>query len=175
MGTKKQDASLAQLNNRAIILERYSDAKSISARTKARTRMARVKAVSHRELKRKGLCDVRKDNFDSGMLEQLRAQWRSYIAQLGAGAADVRGMIMQGELVGCVIRVVESRNPGVVGLQGTVVRSSSNTFAIVTQTGAVRTILRHLCVCATRVANMAVLLHGDKMLPHVKRVRNDVS
>eukprot|EP00419_Tripos_fusus_P012795 CAMPEP_0172668782 /NCGR_PEP_ID=MMETSP1074-20121228/9273_1 /TAXON_ID=2916 /ORGANISM="Ceratium fusus, Strain PA161109" /LENGTH=181 /DNA_ID=CAMNT_0013485469 /DNA_START=56 /DNA_END=598 /DNA_ORIENTATION=+ len=111
----------------------------------------------HKEVQKKqqwtGLCY---DDFD-----RLRDLWKSYVSDLmRSQSGDVAQALLSIDLHGSTLTVVQSKNPGCVNLQGTVIEETENTFRIITYGNRVRVLPKASCVFEVEAQGRRVRLLG---------------
>ena len=79
----------------------------------------------------------------------MHRQWKEYIHALALPAQNLKEahqLLLQADLHGCFLRVIEAPETRLVGVRGIVVRNTQNTFYLVTPEDRVVVIPKKPCV-----------------------------
>ncbi|CAE8604117.1 unnamed protein product, partial [Polarella glacialis] len=91
----------------------------------------------------------------------LRELWSTYMRDLGPGEGQQLCDTLAGaDLHGSTLGVVQAKNPGCVGLRGTVIEETQRTFRIITVGNKVRVLPKESCVFEVEVLGKQLRLLG---------------
>lgn len=139
-------------------------------------RQPKIHPLSNRQRKRSGFFSLKGIKWDQ--VEFMHSLWLQYIAQLvdlskdgfeigkleskiSSNQSAFMEKLLKADFHGCIVSVLQSKNPLLVGLQGMVVRETPNTFILIQQSdSSLKTIPKLSCVFCFHIGNCSFNIYG---------------
>ncbi|XP_055388587.1 ribonuclease P protein subunit p29-like [Condylostylus longicornis] len=167
------------LNGKTLRLDAYVDPKDKERRRNRKPLPKRFK-LSKTELKKRGMLDITEDNltFHDGLV--LNALWRQYIGQILNISAPPSGhqqtsspipylltqcnVLAVSDFHGAHVKIIQAKNPSVVGMDGIVMQETEQTFRIVCRDNRIKTVLKSTCIFHLFTGTDRIfILHGKHL------------
>lgn len=136
-----------------------------------------------------------KNDWNYNALQEMRNMWHSYMTKCLASLhlasekvpdvtdnkyAQFHSVLAKSELTGANITVEKSNNPSYVGMEGTIVLETQQTFQIVTPKNQLKILLKSGSVFIFHVGSMQFTIYGNSLLirPHercVKKIKSFIN
>lgn len=174
INTTKEDAArlaVSKLTDQWLLLEQ---ARPVTAQTKAkkqqrmhvRSRVGRATAKTKRE--NGFIIPSGKISAEMGYskLQFLRSLWLAYADDLLSGCTTVEmaaTRLVHADFHGATVKVVQSKTPPVLGLEGTVVQETAAVFKIVTKENVCKTVPKAESIFEVTTSKFRVLLFGKNI------------
>ncbi|XP_055350524.1 ribonuclease P protein subunit p29-like [Paramacrobiotus metropolitanus] len=123
--------------------------------------------LTHKERKELKVFDIPKEQQKFSIFEPLHALWCGYMEEAfrlshlqSSGVNNTQEDLTKADYHGAMLKVVESNNPSLVGVEGIVTRETRNTFHLITRADQLKIIPKSVCTFEYAVGNVRVKIYG---------------
>ncbi|KAL1191151.1 Ribonuclease MRP protein subunit POP4 [Cardamine amara subsp. amara] len=122
--------------------------------------------MSMKRLKKCGALDLPKDLQKFDLFKPMHGMWESYMMQLikVTGKIQLASTLLTADLHGAFMFVAECKIASFTGVQGIMVRETSETFGIITRDDKFRVVPKKISVFIIQLDCWKITLHGDKFI-----------
>ncbi|EOA28437.1 hypothetical protein CARUB_v10024651mg [Capsella rubella] len=122
--------------------------------------------MSMKRLKKSGALHMPKDLQKFDLFKPMHGMWESYMMQLikVTGKIQLSTTLLSADLHGAFMFVAECKIASFTGVQGIMVRETSETFGIITRDDKFRVVPKKLSVFIIQLDCWKITLHGDKFI-----------
>ncbi|CAN8286694.1 unnamed protein product [Cochlearia groenlandica] len=137
-----------------------SVSKNVSQKNSKRSKIR----MSMKKLKKSGALDFPKDLQKFDLFKPMHGIWESYMMQLikVTGKVQLTTTLLSADLHGAFMFVAECKIASYIGVQGIMVRETSETFGIITKDDKFRVVPKKVSVFIIQLDCWKITLHGDK-------------
>ncbi|ESQ38937.1 hypothetical protein EUTSA_v10001741mg, partial [Eutrema salsugineum] len=164
-GTKRK--TLDKDNDIYILLDNFVQLRSSASGSKKATQQNSKRSkrrMSMKRLKKSGALDFPENLQKFDLFKPMHGMWETYMMQLikVTGKIQLAQTLLSADLHGAFMFVAESKIASFTGLQGIMVRETSETFGIITRDDKFRVVPKKLSVFIIQLDCWKITLHGDK-------------
>ena len=123
-----------------------------------------AKTIKAKEKRNYKFLEFSKNEKNYSLYIPLHQLWKDYMEKLLAGCDDEKEMekkVSKADLHGCLIRVIKSKCPLLVGIQGITLIESKNMFNVITKDNEVKKVPKFNTTFSFFVKDVEVLICGD--------------
>ncbi|CAJ2649734.1 unnamed protein product [Trifolium pratense] len=152
-----------------ILLDNYVQGRALSSSSQTRALQIHSKRskkhVSMKQHKKHGSLDLSQEFHQFDIFKPMHVMWKDYITLLlkSAGKHQLSQCLLDADLHGAIILVVEDKLNYFTGIGGIMIRETAEAFGIVTKESKFRVVPKKGCVFAFQVDCWKVIMHGDKL------------
>ncbi|KAM3341080.1 ribonuclease MRP protein subunit POP4 [Capsicum galapagoense] len=152
-----------------ILLDNVVQKSSIAtgARSRALQRQSKrsKRRMSIKQHKKFGSFDLPQEFHDYDIFKPMHDKWKDYITKLlkNIGKNQLSQCILNADLHGALILVVQCKIAGLIGVRGIMIRETVETFGIITEENKFKVVPKKLSVFMLQVDCWKVTLLGDKL------------
>lgn len=106
--------------------------KTKSKRELHKAKKSKSKLMTSRKRKEMRLFELPKDCEKYQLYLPLHTLWKEYINDLIESHSNIESLILRADYHGALIKVIQSKAPQMVGIEGIVIQETTNTFKIIT-------------------------------------------
>ncbi|PHU06625.1 hypothetical protein BC332_23114 [Capsicum chinense] len=152
-----------------ILLDNVVQKSSIAtgARSRALQRQSKrsKRRMSIKQHKKFGSFDLPQEFHDYDIFKPMHDKWKDYVTKLlkNIGKNQLSQCILNADLHGALILVVQCKIAGLIGVRGIMIRETVETFGIITEENKFKVVPKKLSVFMLQVDCWKVTLLGDKL------------
>ncbi|KAJ7982698.1 Ribonuclease P protein subunit p29 [Quillaja saponaria] len=152
-----------------ILLDNYVQGRGVSSGSHNRALRIHSKRskkhMSIKQHKKHGSFDLPQESKKFNTFKPMHEMWKDYMMQLlkTAGKSQLAQILLDADLHGAIILVVECKVTSFTGVSGIMIRETAETFGIITEDDRFRVVPKKVSVFVFQVNGWKVTLHGDKL------------
>ncbi|RKP33500.1 Rof/RNase P-like protein, partial [Dimargaris cristalligena] len=122
------------------------------------------KQISNRQKQLLRVYDIPKASQKYALFEPLHELWNQYMGALNITGTSQASLekILKADLHGCILTVVKSKCPSLVGQRGIVVQETKNMFKVITKNDELKSLSKAATVFCFTYKNMVYSIFGDQ-------------
>ncbi|KAG7574722.1 Ribonuclease P/MRP subunit p29 [Arabidopsis suecica] len=163
-----QSTKSVKLDN-YILLDNFVQSRSSASGSKKASQKDSKRSksrMSMKRLKKSGALHMPKDLQKFDLFKPMHGMWESYMIKLikVTGKIQLSLTLLSADLHGAFMFVAECKIASFTGVQGIMVRETSETFGIITREDKFRVVPKKLSVFIIQLDCWKITLHGDKFI-----------
>ncbi|KAJ4892223.1 ribonuclease P family protein [Raphanus sativus] len=151
--------------NNYILLDNFVQSRSSGSTKASLMNSKRSKTrMSMKRLKKSGALNLPQDLQKFDLYKPMHGMWESYMMKLikVTGKAQLTSTLLSADLHGAFMFVAECKIASFTGVQGIMIRETSQTFGIITREDKLRVVPKKPSVFIIQLDCWKITLHGDK-------------
>ncbi|XP_024028738.1 ribonuclease P protein subunit p29 [Morus notabilis] len=166
---KYMQGSRSKKIDNVILLDNYVQGRRMPTGSRLRALQIHSKRskkhMSMKQHKKHGSLDLPRELHKYENFKPMHEMWKDYMTQLlkVCGKNQIAQCLMEADLHGAIILVVECKITSFTGVSGIVIRETAETFGIITQDDKFRVVPKKFSVFVFQVDCWKVTLQGDKL------------
>ncbi|KAJ5070941.1 ribonuclease p subunit p29 [Anaeramoeba ignava] len=127
------------------------------------------KILSSKERKKKQIYKIQPENIEYLKYIPLNHLWNQYIDQLFQDinlsdkkiSQSILSKIARADFHGCILTVIKSKCPSLIGINGIVLQETKSTFKIITKENKLKSIPKKSCIFGLKIQNQFFTIYGQ--------------
>ncbi|KAF3616901.1 putative interactor of constitutive active ROPs 2, chloroplastic-like isoform 1 [Capsicum annuum] len=147
------------------VVQKSSIATGARSRPLQRQSKRSKRRMSIKQHKKFGSFDLPQEFHDYDIFKPMHDKWKDYVTKLlkNIGKNQLSQCILNADLHGALILVVQCKIAGLIGVRGIMIRETVETFGIITEENKFKVVPKKLSVFMLQVDCWKVTLLGDKL------------